>query len=158
MNQVSNPPPLRACRRPPRVTIHCDFAKSLITVKNCNQCGKCCIRYGNGGLSASTSEIEWWETNRPDIARYVSDGKIWTHPDTGQQLERCPWLERLPGQDKYTCSIYYDRPDDCKYYPVKIDQMRIDECEMLEARDLLDLKKAQRVLDLLMADSRPACD
>jgi Fe-S-cluster containining protein len=68
---------------------------------------------------------------------------------------RCPWLRKLPGQDKYICRIYYNRPDDCKHYPVTIEQMLNDECEMLEPRDLADLKKAQRTLDLLMADSRP---
>ena len=29
------------------------------------------------------------------------------------------------------------------------------DCEMLEPRDLLDLKKAQHKLDMLMADCRP---
>ena len=76
-------------------------------------------------------------------------------PETGAQIELCPWLKKIPGQNRYTCDIYYDRPDDCKYYPVTIDQMVADECEMLESRDLLDTKKAQRALDKLMADSRP---
>ena len=68
---------------------------------------------------------------------------------------RCPWLRKLPGRDKYVCRIYYNRPDDCKHYPVTIEQMLNDDCEMLEPHDLADLKKAQRTLDLLMADSRP---
>ena len=125
-------------------------------MKECNQCGKCCINYSDGGLSASASEIESWDIYRPDIYRYVSDGKIWVNPDTGKQLERCPWLKKLPDQNKYTCDIYYDRPDDCKYYPVTIDQMVKDECEMLEPRDLEKPKQAQKNLDKLMADSRPA--
>jgi Fe-S-cluster containining protein len=79
-------------------------------------------------------------------------------PDTGKQLERCPWLRKLPNQNKYTCDIYYDRPDDCKYYPVTIEQMVKDECEMLEARDLAKPKQAQRALNELMADSRPPCE
>jgi Fe-S-cluster containining protein len=125
-------------------------------VKECNQCGKCCIRYSNGDLSASADEIASWDVYRPDIYRYVSDGKIWMDPETGKQIERCPWLNKLPGQNKYTCDIYYDRPDDCRYYPVTVDQMVADECEMLEAKDLLDSKKAQKVLNKLMEDSRPA--
>lgn len=129
-------------------------------MKDCNQCGKCCIKYGNGGLSASASEIEFWEIFRPNIYRYVSDGKIWMSPDTGQQLERCPWLSEVSAQDKsdkvkYTCDIYYDRPDDCKHYPVKIEQMVADECEMIELRDLDNPKQAQKALDKLMVDSRP---
>ena len=101
------------------------------------------------------SEIEWWETYRPDIFSYVDGGKIWISPVTGKQMVRCPWLRKLPNQNKYICRIYYDRPDDCKHYPVNIDQMVRDECEMLNARDLANPKQAQRTLDNLMADSRP---
>jgi Fe-S-cluster containining protein len=124
-------------------------------VKDCNQCGKCCTKYGNGGLSASVNEIEFWEAFRPRIFSFVTEGNIWMHPDTGKQLERCPWLRQLPNDGKYVCDIYYDRPDDCKHYPVTIDQMVKDECEMLEERDLAKPKQAQKTLDRLMADSRP---
>ncbi len=124
-------------------------------MKDCNQCGKCCTNYGGGGLSASSAEIDWWETHRPDIAAYVQDGEIWISPVTGKPLSRCPWLRKLPGQRKYICRIYAERPDDCKYYPVKIEQMVRDECEMLDARDLVRPQQAQKKLDYLMADSRP---
>lgn len=76
-------------------------------------------------------------------------------PITGDQIKRCPWLRQLPDQGKYVCDIYYDRPDDCKHYPVTIEQMIKDECEMLEVRDLASPRQAQGVLDKLMADSRP---
>ncbi len=125
-------------------------------VRDCNQCGKCCTRYGGGGgLAATASEIDWWETYRPDIASYVRGGEIWISPVTGKQMMRCPWLRKLPGQNKFICRIYKNRPDDCKHYPVTIDQMVVDECEMLEARDLVNPKQAQRTLDNLMAASRP---
>lgn len=76
-------------------------------------------------------------------------------PDSDKQLERCPWLRQLPDQNKLICDIYDVRPDDCKYYPVTIEQMINDECEMLEDRDLANPKQAQKALDRLMADSRP---
>ncbi len=128
------------------------------TMKDCNQCGKCCTRYGGGGLTATNSEIDWWEDHRPDIFEYVRDEKIWVSPVTGKQMSRCPWLRKLPNQEKYICRIYNDRPEDCKQYPVSIDEMVRDECEMLDLRDLRNPKKAQRDLDLLMADSRPPLD
>ena len=53
-------------------------------MKDCNQCGKCCVIYADGGLSASQKEIDAWEENRPDIFAYVSDGKIWVDPATGE--------------------------------------------------------------------------
>ena len=73
-------------------------------------------------------------------------------------MVRCPWLRKLPKQNKYMCRIYYDRPDDCKHYPVNIEQMVKDECEMLEVQDLARPKEAQKKLDKLMADSRPASE
>jgi Fe-S-cluster containining protein len=127
-------------------------------VKECNQCGKCCKNYSHGGLSATKSEIEYWETFRPDIFNYVSNGNIWIDPGTGELLERCPWLRHLPKENKYICDIYNDRPDDCKHYPVTINQMVKDECEMLEVKDLSDPKQAQKTLDRLMAGSRPSVD
>ena len=125
-------------------------------MKKCNSCGKCCETAGNGGLSATPEEIDWWETHRPDIAAYVQDGKIWIDPATGEYFADCPWLRRSPETRKKTCDIYDDRPEDCQHYPVDIAQMIGDECEMLEPRDLTDHKKAQRKLDDLMSDSRPA--
>lgn len=123
-------------------------------MKQCNQCGKCCIKYSNGDLSASVEEIQLWDTFKPDIYNYVSDGEIWFDPESGKQLNRCPWL-RKQANNIYTCNIYFDRPEDCKYYPVTIEQMINDECEMLEQRDLLNPKQAQKTLDKIMADSRP---
>ena len=124
-------------------------------MKECNLCGKCCTKYSNGGLSASPGEINYWDIFRPDIYRYVSDVNIWMSPDTGKQIKLCPWLRKLPNQNKYICDIYYNRPDDCKYYPVTIDQMVMDECEMLEVQDMEKPKQAQKTLDKLLADSRP---
>jgi len=66
-----------------------------------------------------------------------------------------PWLNKVPGEDKYLCGIYYDRPDDCKYYPVTTAQMVADDCEMLDVKDLRNPKQAQKDIDKLMTDSRP---
>jgi len=128
-------------------------------VKECNSCGKCCIKYGDGGLSASDNDIEMWELFRPDIYRYVRKGEIWFDPDTGEPIKRCPWLRQTPRQGtqplRYTCDIYSDRPEDCRHYPSNIDEMVRDECEMIEVQDLAKPKQAQKKLDKLMSDSRP---
>ena len=124
-------------------------------MKECNQCGKCCIKYSKGGLSASEEEIKFWDTFKPNIYKHVLNKDIWFDPETEKQLEICPWLRKVPNQNIYTCDIYYDRPDDCKYYPVTIEQMLQDECEMIEDRDLLKPNHAQKTLNKLMANSRP---
>lgn len=124
-------------------------------MKACNQCGKCCIKYSDGGLSASASEIEMWELFKPEIYAFVRNGQIWVDPETGEPLQRCPFLVLEPNQPKYTCSIYDDRPEDCRHYPTHIDEMVRDECEMIELVDLEKPKVAQNKLDKMMADSRP---
>lgn len=116
------------------------------------------MKYGDGGLTATKDEIEIWQEFHPKIYRYVNDGRIWMDPDTGAQLLRCPWLQKEPDQEKYTCSIYLERPADCRHYPVTIQQMVNDECEMIEVKDLDRPKQAQRKLDRLMADSRPSVE
>ena len=113
-------------------------------MKDCNQCGKCCIKYGDGALSATTEEIENWERYQPHIYQYVKCGEIWHCPDTGKQLTLCPFLEveisthsaLNTGRKRYTCAIYQHRPEDCRLYPSNIEEMIRDECEMLEIKDL----------------------
>jgi Fe-S-cluster containining protein len=130
-------------------------------LKDCNQCGKCCIKYGDGGIEASLEEIEMWAVFRPNLYQYVRHDKIWFSPKTGEQLTQCPFLEVMPRQPsstvqvKYTCAIYEDRPEDCRHYPSSIAEMVRDDCEMIEAVDLNNLKQAQSKLDKLMSDSRP---
>lgn len=125
-------------------------------MKNCNSCGKCCENWGDGGLSATAEEISWWETNRPDIARFVQGEKIWIDPDTGEHFARCPWLRKVPDRQKFTCDIYDVRPEDCRHYPTHIAEMVRDDCEMLEPGDLANVGRAQRRLDAIMIVSRPA--
>ncbi|PCI72762.1 MAG: zinc/iron-chelating domain-containing protein [Gammaproteobacteria bacterium] len=128
-------------------------------MKDCNQCGKCCIKYGGGDLSATKEEIELWEIFQPELFKYVKDNEIWFDPETGSRFKRCPFLEVIPKTDiitvdKYTCSIYLNRPEDCRHYPSLISEMIRDECEMIENIDLVKPKQAQIKLDLLMEDSR----
>ncbi|MFA0442938.1 YkgJ family cysteine cluster protein [Vibrio sp. 10N.286.49.B1] len=130
-------------------------------MKECNQCGKCCIKYGGGDLAANQDEIDLWELFNPDIFEYVKNNEIWFDPESGQKLDRCPFLsvaaKPSPQEpDKYLCSIYLDRPEDCRHYPSLIDEMVRDECEMIEVVDLGNPKQAQKRLDFLMRYSRPA--
>jgi len=104
-----------------------------------------------------------WELFKPDIAAYVKKGLIWFSPQSGKQLSLCPFLRETknpkePTKIHYTCDIYYDRPEDCRFYPVTVKQMINDECEMLQEGDLRNPKQAQKDLDHLLADSRQAFD
>lgn len=122
-------------------------------MKDCNQCGKCCIKYGGGDLAVTKEEIELWEIFNPDIFEYVKGSEIWFDPKSGERLERCPFLQTVAGQgsrDKYTCSIYQSRPEDCRQYPSLINEMIRDECEMIDKGDLENLAGAQSKLELFM--------
>ncbi|GAA61536.1 hypothetical protein P20652_3416 [Pseudoalteromonas sp. BSi20652] len=128
-------------------------------MKECNQCGKCCIKYGGGDLSATKEEIDLWELFNPEIYEYVKNNEIWFDPKTGLRLQVCPFLEIAPQKDPfaknmYTCSIYLDRPEDCRHYPSLISEMIRDECEMIESIDITNQTRAQHKLDLIMIDSR----
>lgn len=130
-------------------------------MKECNQCGKCCTKYGGGDLSVTQEEIELWEMFNPEIFEYVKHNQIWHCPQSGLKLERCPFLEVAPNKGsheptKYICRIYLDRPDDCRQYPSLVTEMIRDECEMIEVTDLNNLNKSQTKLDILMQDTRPA--
>lgn len=128
-------------------------------MKECNQCGKCCIKYGGGDLSATKEEIGLWELFNPEIYEYVKNNEIWFDPKTGLRLQVCPFLEITPkkeplAKNMYTCSIYLDRPEDCRHYPSLISEMIRDECEMIESIDITNQTRAQHKLDLIMIDSR----
>ena len=130
-------------------------------MKDCNQCGKCCIKYGGGDLSATKEEVDLWEIFNPEIFKFVKDNEIWFDPESGSRLTRCPFLELAPNKgfrapNIYTCSIYSNRPEDCRHYPSQISEMIRDVCEMIEAIDLENPKRAQIKLDLLMLGSRPS--
>jgi len=124
-------------------------------MKDCNQCGKCCIKYGGGDLAATQEEIDLWEIFNPSIFRFVKNNEIWFDPESGLRLKRCPFLEIEPknhakAQDRYTCSIYLDKPEDCRQYPSLVPEMIRDECEMIESIDLENPTKSQVKLDYLM--------
>ena len=102
-------------------------------------------------MSASAEEIDYWLSERQDISNYIVNGEIWMDPKTGKQLDICPWLRKETNQAQYTCAIYYDRPEDCRVYPMTVDDMVRDDCEMLEVKDLANLKQARLALKELVA-------
>lgn len=104
-----------------------------------------------------------WQLFKPDIAAYVKNGLIWFSPQSGKLLSLCPFLRESkhaeePHKTMYTCDIYYDRPEDCRFYPVTVKQMINDECEMLQEGDLANPQQAQKDLDTLLKESRPSYD
>ncbi|MBU2644587.1 YkgJ family cysteine cluster protein [bacterium] len=94
----------------------------------CKQCGNCCkIYYDVKEISFTYRDFERFDkSGRQDIIdyivaipvgreRYLYEG--WFSPTTGDEVERCPWLRKLPHKDAYKCRIYELRPDVCRKYP-----------------------------------------
>jgi uncharacterized protein len=106
-------------------------------VRPCNGCGKCCEKYGHS-LQANQRDVDRWRSDRPDILRYMDPllGDLWLNPQTGEEVQRCPWLRKMPREQRFKCRIYELRPDVCRDYPVNVQQMIDDGCEMLEPEDI----------------------
>ena len=118
-------------------------------MRQCTQCGKCCLKYSAGGLGSATElDLLIWEFERPEILKYTDFlGDLWISPITGEEMGRCPWLRKLPKKERYKCRIHDVRPETCRGYPVDIDQMISDGCEMLEDADL-DKSRNQLLAEL----------
>ena len=113
-----------------------------IGLKPCTGCGRCCLRWGGCGLgSASDMDMERL-LMVPKVRPYLFDSApfdLWADPKTGEEHEdgRCPWLRKLPNQDRYKCTIYDARPDACRAYPQDEESARLVRCDMIdEASDV----------------------
>jgi len=91
---------------------------------SCTQCGSCCL-YLNAYYTCATDEdIALWIANeRDDILEWVDEivpgiYDIWISPRTGDGVGRCPWLRKLPRQERYICRIQGVKPGICKNYPL----------------------------------------
>ena len=106
---------------------------------NCKQCGNCCLNLSGAiDVCATEEDIRLWEENdRTDILEwvdaipmgedhYVYD--IWISPRTGDDVTRCPWLRKLPNQDKYICRIQDMKPEHCWKYPLSREHAKDTGC------------------------------
>jgi len=120
-------------------------------MRACTHCGKCCLKYkGDKWLgSATEADMLLWLIRAPEVLDYLGGNHydLWVSPETGKELQRCPWLDKLPSQEKYRCRIHDVRPEVCRDYPIDFDQMIDLDCEMLEAGDL-DKPHTQLLVEL----------
>ena len=94
----------------------------------CKQCGNCCLKLRDAvEICATDKDMRMWEREgREDILEWVDpipigESKfvydIWISPVTGEDVQRCPWLRKLRGKDKYFCRIHDVKPEHCRKYP-----------------------------------------
>ena len=91
------------------------------------QWGNCCLSLLDAySPHAHPQDMEHWKKlGRDDILAWVliipTAGSpvydLWTSPITGEEVERCPWLRKLPNKNKYVCRIHEVKPKHCRQYP-----------------------------------------
>jgi Fe-S-cluster containining protein len=101
---------------------------------SCKQCGNCCLNLGAYQACATDEDIALWEeSGRDDILEWVDEVgpgiyDIWISPRTGDDVSRCPWLRKLPRQEKYICRIQDMKPGLCRNYPLSKDHAEKTGC------------------------------
>ena len=108
----------------------------------CKQCGKCCLKLF-GTIQATRNDLARWnEEGREDILAWV-DALVLTdecaildfpiHPETKEEVFRCPFLRKLPRQMRYICRINDTKPDACTRFPVSREHAEKEGCPGYEA-------------------------
>jgi len=94
----------------------------------CQRCGNCCLHHG-GALFLTEGEVRKWRKlvvssnfGRFSAIRFASvfavgTADIFFHPRTSEELDRCPFLRKLPKKNIYKCLIQDSKPLFCKQYP-----------------------------------------
>jgi Fe-S-cluster containining protein len=127
----------------------------------CKQCGNCCLNLLDAFCTSVPEEdIELWEIEgREDILAWVvpldvSDGEIigydiWISPKTGEEVQRCPWLRRLPKKDKYICRIHDVKPRHCRAYPKSRKHAEETGCKGFEGYTSTAIRTPSRIATIM---------
>jgi len=94
----------------------------------CQQCGQCCRSLDYHKELTTEDVVRWERLGRNDILKWVRrvDGqagrvsgyRIWTVPGTTQLAEVCPFLRKIPSQNRWACLIHDVKPGICRQYPL----------------------------------------
>jgi Fe-S-cluster containining protein len=92
----------------------------------CTNCGKCCTNPDfMRSLDATGDDVKRWRREgRQDILRFASvlgppdnpSADLWVDDRTGIERNRCPFVRKVRGQNRYLCTIYETRPQVCRDY------------------------------------------
>ena len=64
-----------------------------------------------------------------NLLEYECVHDIWISPVTHDDVKRCPWLRKLPNQDKYVCRIHDVKPEHCSAYPKSRQHAKETRCQ-----------------------------
>ncbi len=93
----------------------------------CHQCGKCCQRLDYHNEITADDVAYWKQAGRSEILDWVGtfqkNGReavyrIWIKPGTREFAETCPFLQKMPHENRWICRIHNVKPQICRQYPV----------------------------------------
>ena len=93
----------------------------------CRQCGKCCRTLDYHNEVTSDDVARWKQAGRSEILEWVGtfqkNGReavyrIWIKPGTREFAETCPFLQKMPHENRWICRIHNVKPQICRQYPV----------------------------------------
>jgi Fe-S-cluster containining protein len=95
---------------------------------NCRCCGHCCLSLidAYNGCVSDDDLDRWHQHDRFDILAWVQTLDLgptnklhaaWVDPETGDDVERCPWLIDRLDRKGHLCGIEEIKPDHCRAYP-----------------------------------------
>lgn len=95
---------------------------------DCHCCGHCCLTLVDAynGCVSDADLRRWQQHDRTDLLSWTQTlilgpgnrlHMAWLDPETGEDVERCPWLlDRIEGSG-HLCGIDAVKPDHCRSYP-----------------------------------------
>jgi Fe-S-cluster containining protein len=94
----------------------------------CRQCGRCCRNLDYHNELTAEDVARWKALDRNDILKWVGTFKtgerekttyrIWITPGTRKLAEICPFLKKVPTENRWICGIHDVKPAICRNYPV----------------------------------------
>jgi len=95
---------------------------------DCRRCGHCCRALVDAyrGCVSDGDLDRWRRAGRTELLAMVTTldlgrGNLlhlaWIDPESGEEVDACPWLETDPQNGTCSCSIHDVRPDHCRAFP-----------------------------------------
>ncbi len=93
---------------------------------HCLQCGRCCRSLDYSKELTAQDVAKWQALGRTDILKWVGVFKghghktayrIWMIPGTTQPARECPFFQKMPSENRWTCRIHDVKPAICRQYP-----------------------------------------
>ncbi len=94
----------------------------------CRRCGHCCLNLVDAyqGCASDADLQRWQQHGRDDLLEWMETLELgpgnqlhmlWIDPETGDNVERCPWLLDTIDGSGHLCCIDTVKPDHCRNFP-----------------------------------------